>query len=69
MHHRHISSVQWEQAIGCARAHCARIFRDGGSPTAALSAFGLCGLEGADWSTAIERIALALCASQQHKAA
>lgn len=69
MHHRHISSVQWEQAIGWARAACARIFRDGGDPAAALSAFGLSVAGGTDWSTAIDRIALALCAPQQRKAA
>jgi len=69
MTHRYINSVQWEQAIGCARAACARIFRDGGSPGAALGAFGLSVPDGADWSTAIDRIALALCAPQQRRAA
>jgi hypothetical protein len=58
---RHISSVQWEQAMGYARQACAHIFRDGGSPRAALSAFGLSVAEAADWSTAVERIAQALC--------
>ena len=47
MNDRHINSVQWEQAIGWARAHCARIFRDGGSPAAALGAFGLSVPDGA----------------------
>jgi hypothetical protein len=60
-HRRHINSVQWEQAMGYAREACAGIFRDGGSPRAALAAFGL-GAEGADWSTAVDRIAMALCA-------
>jgi hypothetical protein len=60
-HNRHISSVQWEQAIGYARQACAHIFRDGGSPRAALSAFGLGMAETADWSAAVDRIALALC--------
>jgi hypothetical protein len=69
MERRHINSVQWEQAIGCARAQCARIFRDGGSPGAALAAFGLIVREAVDWSTAIDRIALALCAPPQRKAA
>ena len=69
MHHRHISSIQWEQAIGCARSACARIFRDGGNPAAALGAFGLGACEHADWSTAVERIALTLCTPQQRKAA
>lgn len=69
MDRRHISSIQWEQSIGCARAACARIFRDGGTPAAALGAFGLSVPDGADWSTAIDRIALALCSPQQRKAA
>ena len=60
-HNRHINSVQWEQAIGYARQACARIFRDGGSPRAALGAFGLGVAEAADWSAAVDRIALALC--------
>ena len=62
---RHLNSVQWEQALGYARQACARIFRDGGSPTMALKAFGLAG----DWSIAVDRIAQALCAPQQRKAA
>jgi hypothetical protein len=69
MTNRYINSVQWEQAIGCARAACARIFRDGGSPAAALGAFGLSVPDRADWSTAIDRIALALCAPPHRKAA
>jgi hypothetical protein len=69
MHRHHIGSIQWEQAIGRARAACARIFRDGGSPCSALAAFGLSIPDGADWSTAIDRIALALCTPQQRKAA
>jgi hypothetical protein len=65
---RHVNSVQWEQAVGYARQACARIFRDGGSPRAALMAFGL-SAETSDWSTAVERIALVLCASPPRKAA
>jgi hypothetical protein len=65
---RHINSVQWEQAIGYARQACARIFRDGGNPAAALGAFGL-DVADADWSTAVDRIAQVLCAPQQRKAA
>jgi hypothetical protein len=65
---RHISSVQWEQAVGYARAVCARIFRDGGDPAAALTAFGL-DVAGGGWSNAVDRIAQALCAPPQRKAA
>jgi hypothetical protein len=60
-HRRHINPVQWEQAMGHAREACAGIFRDGGSPRGALAAFGL-GTDAADWSTAVDRIATALCA-------
>ena len=64
-HTRHINSVQLEQAMGYARQVCARIFRDGGSPRIALATFGLGMADAADWSTAVDRIALALCAPQQ----
>jgi hypothetical protein len=61
MHHnRHVNSVQWEQALGYARAACADIFRDGGTPRAALTAFGLTA-DASDWSAAVDRIAQALC--------
>jgi hypothetical protein len=66
---RHINTVQWEQAIGYARQACARIFRDGGSPAVALEVFGLADTGSADWSAAVDRIAQALCAPQQRKAA
>ena len=66
---RHLNSVQWEQALGYARQACARIFRDGGSPQAALKAFGLADTGNADWSAAVDRIAQSLCAPQQRKAA
>ena len=66
---RHINAVQWEQAVGYARAVCARIFRDGGDPASALAAFGLLSSDRADWSTAVDRIAHTLCAPQQRKAA
>jgi hypothetical protein len=61
----HINPVQWEQAVGYARQLCARIFRDGGSPCAALATFGLNATDPSDWSAAVDRIALALCAPQQ----
>jgi len=66
---RHISSVQWEQAVGYARAVCARIFRDGGDPAAALAAFGLDLAGSTGWNTAVDRIAQTLCAPPQRKAA
>jgi hypothetical protein len=67
---RYINPVQWQQSIGYARQACARLFRDGGTPTDALAAFGVTGTAPtADWSTAVERIAHALCAPVLRKAA
>jgi hypothetical protein len=59
----HINSVQWIQAVGYSRQSCARVFRDGGSPADALSAFGLedGGLGDTEWSRAVDMIATALC--------
>jgi hypothetical protein len=59
----HINSVQWTQAVGYSRQSCARVFRDGGSPADALSAFGLDadGVADTDWSRAVDMIATALC--------
>jgi hypothetical protein len=67
---RHINPVQWQEAIGYARQACARIFRDGGNPGDAVRAFGLVmGEPATDWSTAVDRIAHALCAPALRKAA
>jgi len=41
----------------------------GGSPAEACHAFGLKGEPAADWSIAVDRIALALCAPPLRKAA
>jgi hypothetical protein len=65
----HVNSVQWQQTMGYARQACARIFRDGGSPTEACCAFGLTAEPTGDWSVAVDRIALALCAPSVRKAA
>ena len=65
----HVNSVQWQQTMGYARQACARIFRDGGSPTEACRAFGLSAEPTADWSVAVDRIALVLCAPSVRKAA
>ena len=67
---RYINPMQWQQAMGYARQACARIFRDGGSPTDAVRAFGLPAADpAAGWSTAVDRIAQSLCASGLRKAA
>jgi hypothetical protein len=65
----HINTVQWQQAMGYARQACARIFRDGGSPAEACRAFGLAGEPAVDWSVAVDRIALTLCAPALRRAA
>ncbi|MEE9589370.1 MAG: hypothetical protein V3V97_15265 [Hyphomicrobiaceae bacterium] len=64
---QHVNPAQWSNALGYARQSCARIFREGGSPTDAMTAFGLRSRErkGADWSRAVERIAMSLCAPGQ----
>lgn len=66
----HINPVHWHQSVGYARAACARMFRDGGTPADALEAFGIDGSDAVhDWSKAVERIAEMLCASPLRKAA
>ena len=64
----HINPLQWHQSLGFARQACARIFRDGGSPDDALTAFRV-EAGTSDWSVAVERIAQSLCASPLRKAA
>jgi hypothetical protein len=67
---RHVNPMQWQLAMDYARQACARIFRDGGSASDALSAFNLAPSSTAlDWNTSVNRIAEALCVSQQRKAA
>jgi hypothetical protein len=58
----HINPVQWQQNVGYARAACARIFRDGGKASDALTAFGLPADHVACWSTVVDRIAAHLAA-------
>lgn len=65
----YINPVQWHQSIGYARQVCARIFRDGGSPSDAIRAFGLAVPSGANWSKAVELVAQVLCARPLRKAA
>lgn len=65
----HINPLQWHQAMGYARQACARIFRDGGGPKDALTAFGVVSPTAADWAGAVELIARMLCARPMRKAA
>jgi hypothetical protein len=61
-----ISPVQWDQALGLARQSCAHIFRDGGSPADALSAFGLAASEFTpSWDRVIEAIAQNFCSGHR----
>ncbi len=67
---RHVNPMQWQLAMDYARLACARIFRDGGSASDALSAFNLApATTTPDWNTSVNRIAEALCVSQQQRKA
>lgn len=66
----HINPVQWTQSLGLARQACARIFRDGGVPRDALTAFGLQPVaEQPTWDRTVEQIAQFLCATPMRRAA
>ena len=72
MNRSHINPMQWHSALGLARQICARIFRDGGTPADALTAFGLKVAQPADdlcWSKAVDTIAERLCLNETRKAA
>lgn len=58
-----INPVQWNQYLGYSRQACARIFRDGGSASDAVVAFGLDrdAVQAVEWSRAVDLIAAALC--------
>lgn len=66
---RNIDPAQWHQSVGYARQACARVFRDGGSPAEAATAFGIKAEGGIDWSRAVEMIAEALCARPARRVA
>ena len=67
----HINPIQWQQALAVSRDKCARVFRDGGTAQEALAAFGLRLAAGQDvsWEKAVDRIAVALCAHPERRAA
>ncbi len=71
MNRSHINPMQWHSAIGVARQICARIFRDGGTPADAMTAFGLAehASDGLCWSKAVDAIAERLCLTESRKAA
>jgi hypothetical protein len=66
-----INPLQWHPAMGVARQICARVFRDGGTPADAVTAFGLSigGSKTLTWSKAVEAIAHGLCLNMARKAA
>ena len=64
-----INPAHWHQSVGYARQACARVFRDGGSPAEALTAFGIKADGRIDWSRAVEMIAEALCARPARRVA
>ena len=69
---QHIPSPQWTNATAIARQACARIFRAGGTPSAAVTAFGLSGAPAADagdWSRTVDEIAQSLCSRTDRQAA
>lgn len=61
--------AQWHQAVGIARAACARIFRDGGTAVDAIRIFGLAPAPAADWSRAVSLIAESMCRAPMKRAA
>ena len=65
----HINPIQWQQAVGLARQTSASVFRDGGTPLDALTAFGLTAGEDVSWEKAIDHIAAELCAHPVARAA
>ena len=67
----HINPIQWQQAVGLARQTSASVFRDGGTPLDALTAFGLTAGEenNVSWEKAIDHIAAELCAHPIARAA
>ena len=67
----HINPIQWHQALSVSRQTCASIFRDGGTPQEALTAFGLSQPkdEALTWEKAVDHIASEICAHPIARAA
>lgn len=66
---RSINPAHWHQSVGYARQACARVFRDGGSPSEAVAAFGVTAEGPVDWSRAVDVIAESLCARPSRRVA
>jgi hypothetical protein len=67
----HVNPIQWHQALAVSRQTCARVFRDGGTPWDALTAFGvkLDHDEEQSWEKAVDQIAAEICAHPIARAA
>ncbi|MEZ5854318.1 MAG: hypothetical protein R3D67_06035 [Hyphomicrobiaceae bacterium] len=65
----YIDPAAWQQAIGLSRQICARIFRDGGTPSQALEAVGLPARAELNWDKAVELVAEAMSHTQIRRAA
>lgn len=67
----YVGPAQWQQAVGYSRQACARVFRDGGTPADALSAFGLTADtdHAGNWDKTVDAIASLICQQQLRRAA
>ena len=69
MNPMHVNPIQWQNNVSIARDACARIFRDGGKPQDALTAFGLDGSQPTEWSKVVDVIAASLSSQPMRRAA
>lgn len=65
----HLNPMQWHQALAVSRQTCARVFRDGGTPSEALASFGLTAAQAVNWDKAVDMIAEEICAHPMAAAA
>ena len=65
----YVDPAAWQQSLGLSRQICARIFRDGGTPSQALEAVGLTARPELSWDKAVELVAEAMSHSQLRRAA
>jgi hypothetical protein len=66
----YVNPIQWHQAVAMSREICARVFRDGGSPTDAVIAFRPVEADDAlSWERAVDLIASEICAHPVARAA
>lgn len=66
----HVNPIQWHQALAVSRQMCADVFRDGGTPTDAISS--VCDNDIDDevtWQRAVDLIAAEICTHPMPRAA